>query len=211
MLYVGGCSKEKQEVIENSSGGVNLICNLSQIELEDEHTEDARSLVAYMTSEQSELTSWYFESGCSRHMTGEQQVLTSYTEISGGKVMFGDGGKGSVRGVGDVKYPDQPSLVNVYYVQGLKANLISISHLCDEGLKVVFTKTKCQAIDDKRNIVLEGIRSGNNYYMWKPSNTCMSASESQLNLWCKRMDHMYVNGMQRIVKANVVRGVPKLN
>lgn len=169
-----------------------------------------RSLVAYMSAGESNLTPWYFDSGCSRHMTGSRQVLTTYHVISSGKVTFGDGAKGTVLGVGNVKSQDQPDLVSVYLVDGLKANLISISQLCDEGLKVVFTKIDCQALDDKGNMVLEGIRSGNNCYMWRPSKTCFSATESQLDLWHKRMGHMNVNGMQRIVKANVVRGVPKL-
>lgn len=91
-------------------------------------------------------------------------------------------------------------MVNVYDVEGLKANLISISQLRDEWLKVVFTNTECQGIDTKGNVVLEGV----------PSNVCKSASQSQLDMWHKRMGHMNVNGLQRIVKANVVRGVPKL-
>lgn len=118
---------------------------------------------------------------------------------------FGDGGKGKIRGIGNIDILEQPSLVNVYYVEGLKANLISISQLSDKGFKVVFTKTKFQAIDTKGNVVFEGVRFGNNCYMWKPSNVCMSASESQLDMWHKHMGHMNVNGFQRIVKANVVR------
>lgn len=86
-------------------------------------------------------------------------------------------------------------MVNVYDVEGLKANLISISQLRDEGLKVVFTKTECQGIDTKGNVVLEGVRSGNNCYMWKPSNVCKAASEFQLDMWHKRMGHMNVNGL----------------
>lgn len=166
----------KHKVVEEPSDGIELLCNLSLFELEDEPTEDVQSLVAYMSSKKSQVTSWYFDSGCSRHLTGKQQVLTSYTEISGGKVTFGDGGNGTVRGVGNVKDSNQPSLINVYYVEDLKANLISISQLCDEGLEIVFTKTDCQAINDKGNIILEEIRYGNNCYMWKPSNTCLSAT-----------------------------------
>lgn len=90
-------------------------------------------------------------------MTDMQQVLITYNEIGGGKVTFGDGGKGSVRGIKHIKDLDQSTLINVYYVEGLKANLISISQLCDEDLKVVFTKIDCQAIDDKGNVVLEGM------------------------------------------------------
>lgn len=209
-VQIGESECTQSNKIKEMNDEINLTCNLSCFEPEREASEFVNSLVAYMSSGNSEVTPWYFDSGCSRHMTGAKQVLTTYNEINGGKVTFGDGGKGNVRGIGHVKDPEQPDLVNVYYVEGLKANLISISQLCDEGLKVIFTKTDCQAIDSVGNVILEGIRSGNNCYMWKPPNKCMSASESQLDLWHKRMGHMNVNGLQRIVKANVVRGVPKL-
>lgn len=34
-------------------------------------------------------------------------------------------------------------LSNVYLDEGLRANLISINQLCDDGLKVVFTSDRC--------------------------------------------------------------------
>lgn len=85
---------------------------------------------------------------------------------------------------------DLPRLVNVFFVDGLKANLISVSQLCDEGLRVTFDKKECQDINEKGNIVLCGYRSGNNCYMLKPSNPCMSAKESRINLWHKKLGHM---------------------
>jgi len=90
-----------------------------------------------------------------------------------------------------------------YYVEGLKANLISISQLCDDGLKVTFTKTDCQAMDENKNAVLSGLRSGNNCYMWTTSDTCLSATISDLELWHKRLGHMDVQSLVKIVNARV--------
>ena len=97
-----------------------------------------------------------------------------------------------------------------YYVEGLKANLISISQLWYDGLKVTFTKTDCQAMDENKNAVLSGLRSGNNCYMWTTSDTCLSATVSDLELWHKRLGHMNVQSLVQIVNAGVVRGVQKL-
>lgn len=44
--------------------------------------------------------------------------------------------------------------MNVYLVQGLKANLISVSQLCDEGLMVVFTSVECKAVDNNEKTIL---------------------------------------------------------
>lgn len=89
--------------------------------------------------ESHEEQPWYFDSGCCRHMTGNQQCFQNYSPVKGGNVTFGDGGQGKIQGVGNIERADQPQLVKVYYVVRLKATLISISQLCDEGLKVVFT------------------------------------------------------------------------
>ena len=168
--------------------------------------------VAYTSTDNSVTTEvpWYFDSGCSRHMTGTLSCLDKVEYIKGGKVTFGDGGYGKIRGVGNTNRADLPNLINVYFVDGLKANLISVSQLCDEGLQVIFDKKECRAVNEKGTIVLVGFRSENNCYMWKPSNQCMSAKESQSDLWHKKLGHMNTNGLSRLVRAEVVRGVPML-
>ena len=59
-------------------------------------------------------------------------------------------------------------------------------------------------------MVICGVRSGNNCYIWKPSHLCYSAKESKLDLWHKKLGHMNTNGLTRLVNAEVVRGVPEL-
>lgn len=82
---------------------------------------------------------WYFDSGCSRHMTGNDDNLNEVSKVKGGKVTFGDGGYGVIQGKGTTCSSEFPKLVNVYFVKTLKENLISVSQLCDEGLTVVFS------------------------------------------------------------------------
>jgi len=53
-------------------------------------------------------------------------------------------------------------------VKGLTTNLISISQLCDQGLKVIFSKSECLVIDIEFNVQIKGERSKNDCYLWKP-------------------------------------------
>ncbi|CAA7039083.1 unnamed protein product [Microthlaspi erraticum] len=99
---------------------------------------------------------WYFDSGCSRHMTGMKENLQDVKQLKGGKVTFGCGTKGTIQGKGRTS-EEQPQLMNVYLVQGLKSNLISVSQLCDEGLTVWFNKLECKAIDADGKAVLRGV------------------------------------------------------
>ncbi|KAG7547174.1 Zinc finger CCHC-type [Arabidopsis suecica] len=191
---------------------IDLTCNVTIVQLdESDEDKDFTAKVAYTSTDGTASNPWYFDSGCSRHMTGDSDVLSTFTEEASGKVTFGDGGNGRIRGKGNIERDDQPSLINVYYVEGLKANLISISQLCDDGLKVIFTRTDCKAVDENGNTVLCGVRSGNNCYMWKSSDICLSVSVNDLELWHKRLGHMNVQTLIKIVNAGVVRGVPKLS
>ncbi|KAG9458352.1 hypothetical protein H6P81_002860 [Aristolochia fimbriata] len=102
---------------------------------------------------------WYFDSGCSRHMTGKSDLLSNISYTESGQVTFGDGGKGTITGKGTLNVDGLPRLQNVLLVQGLKANLISISQLCDENLQVHFTSDKCLVADHESNLVMEGVRT----------------------------------------------------
>lgn len=54
--------------------------------------------VAYTSTSANDEGSWYFDNGCSRHMTGHQSVLDEYIGERVGKVKFGGGSKGNIKG-----------------------------------------------------------------------------------------------------------------
>ncbi|CAM8999208.1 unnamed protein product [Rhodiola kirilowii] len=87
--------------------------------------------VAVSSTSHLEKLRWYFDSGCSRHMTGNPQFLIEVEKIQGNYVTFGDGVEGRVLGRGTLNVPGLPRLKDVSLVKGLQANLISISQLCD--------------------------------------------------------------------------------
>ena len=96
--------------------------------------------VAYTSLKAITTDSWYFDSGCSKYMIGKGKYLTDYHIIAESHVSFGDGEKGRVLGKETLNADGFPRLNNVLHVEGLKANLISISQLCDQKLNVKFTK-----------------------------------------------------------------------
>ena len=70
---------------------------------------------------------WYLDSGCSRHMTGNKGLFKTLFEGKIGTVTFGDGSKSVIRGIGTVDISGLPVFEDIWYVDGLKANLLSIS------------------------------------------------------------------------------------
>ncbi|CAL9020442.1 unnamed protein product [Prunus brigantina] len=63
----------------------------------------------------SNTNSWYFDSGCSKHMFGHKSVFSSLSPFDGGTVTFGRGHKSQVVGKGNVCIPGLPNRAyNVY-------------------------------------------------------------------------------------------------
>lgn len=107
---------------------------------------------------------WYFDSGCSRHMTGNSLLFAELNVCRIGRVTFGDDVKGNVVGKRNIDRPRVPEINNVHLVEGLSANLISINQLCDQGFMVNFSKDSCEVLDAEKNTMMTGTRLSNNCY-----------------------------------------------
>lgn len=89
-------------------------------------------------------------------MTGNKLVFTSLDENLGGFVTFSDGSKLQVQGIGNNNTLGINQLQNFLYFEGLKANLIRISQLCDDQHIVHFTKMECNIFEKLGDFVFKG-------------------------------------------------------
>jgi hypothetical protein len=85
-------------------------------------------------------SSWIIDSGCTNHMMGEK-MFTSYIKNKGSQdtIIFGDGNQGKVKGLGKIAITREHSISNVFLVESLGYNLLSISQLCHMGYNCLFT------------------------------------------------------------------------
>ncbi|XP_021732310.1 uncharacterized protein LOC110699127 [Chenopodium quinoa] len=103
---------------------------------------------------------------------------------------------------------------NVFLVEGLKHNLLSISQFCDKGNSVSFTSNKCRIIhNDTWNIILERTCEGNTYIVDlnevpNSSLTCLSVIEDDPLLWHRRFGHASFSLLDKIRSKNLVEGLP---
>src|SRR4051812_35927638 len=68
------------------------------------------ALIAHTSLRVSAKEDWYFDSGCSRHMTGIKNLLVDIKNHSTSYVTFGDGAKGEIKGVGKLDCSGVPNL-----------------------------------------------------------------------------------------------------
>ncbi|GJW52835.1 putative ribonuclease H-like domain-containing protein [Tanacetum coccineum] len=133
----------------------------------------------------------YVDSGCSRHMTGNMSYLSDFKEFDGGYVTFGGGAKGGkITGKGTLK-TGKLDFEDVYFVKELH-----YAGVCQVLLKVP-RKNNMYSVDIK-NIVP------------KESLTCLVAKATldESMLWHRRLGHVNFKTINKLVKENLVRGLP---
>ncbi|GJZ38627.1 ribonuclease H-like domain-containing protein [Tanacetum coccineum] len=160
------------------------------------------------------------DSGCSRHMTGNKCYLTEYKDYDGGFVSFGDG-KGRISSKGKIK-TGTLDFDDVYFCKELKYNLFSVSQMCDKKNNVLFTNTECLVLSynfkllDESQVLLRVIRKDKIYsvdlYGVVPTRglSCLFAKAiiDEYNLWHRRLGYINYKTMNKLVRGNLVRGLP---
>nr|GEZ79621.1 putative ribonuclease H-like domain-containing protein [Tanacetum cinerariifolium] len=129
----------------------------------------------------------------------------------GGKIT----GKGKIK-TGKLDFDD------VYFVKELKFNLFSVSQMCDKKNSVLFIDTECLVLSsdfklsDASQVLLRVPRENNMYNVNLkniiPSGdlTCLFAKATldESNLWHRRLGHVNFKTINKLVKGNLVRGLP---
>ncbi|XP_075483595.1 uncharacterized protein LOC142523747 [Primulina tabacum] len=146
--------------------------------------KDSRSGLGYVES-MYEHGAWYFDSECSRHMTGSKEHLIDYLEVKSGRVTYGGGAKGRIVGKGTLNFDGLPVLHNVLHVEGLNSNLISISQLCDDDLHEL-------------GLLIIAI-------LWEKVMIAWSAKVRNLDLWHQKLGHVSFKTLKNLCKFEVVR------
>jgi hypothetical protein len=74
-------------------------------------------------------------------MTGEKKMFTSYVKNKDSHVtsIFGDRNQGKVKGIGKIAITTDHSISNVFLVESIGYNLLSVSQLCHMGYNCLFT------------------------------------------------------------------------
>nr|GEU87946.1 hypothetical protein [Tanacetum cinerariifolium] len=162
------------------------------------------------------------DSGCSRHMTGNMSYLSDFEKLNGGYVTFGSNPKGGkISRKGKIR-TEKLDFNDVYFVKELKFNLFSVSQMCDKKNSVLFTDTECLVLTpefklpDENQVLLRVPRENNMYDVdlknIVPSGdlTCLFAKATidESNLLHRRLGHINFKTMNKLVKGNLVRGLP---
>jgi hypothetical protein len=89
------------------------------------------------------------------------------------------------------------------YVEGLKANLLSISQFCDNDLVVQFSKNECNIFDSSGKWLMGGEITVDNCcglpgVTTDPLIFCNKATIDESELWHQRLGHLNFSDMLKI-------------
>nr|GFC27459.1 ribonuclease H-like domain-containing protein [Tanacetum cinerariifolium] len=148
--------------------------------------------------------------------------LSDFEELNGGYVTFGGNPKGGkITRKGKIK-TGKLDFDDVYFVKELKFNLFNVSQMCDKKNNVLFTNTECLVLSSDFKLsdasqVLLRVPRENNMYNVNLRNIVPSgdltylfakATIDESNLWHRRLGHVNFKTINKLVKGNLVRGLP---
>ena len=139
------------------------------------------------------------------------------TKEKGGQVTFGENTKGKIIGSGKVGKNLSSCIDDVILIDRLVYNLLTISQLCDKGHRVTFDFQVCTIFQPKCESMKFTGKRFNNMYMIDlddptHDNLCLSINKEDLTqLWHRRLGHASYNVLHKLVKYDMVRGLPEIS
>ncbi|GJY82694.1 retrovirus-related pol polyprotein from transposon TNT 1-94 [Tanacetum coccineum] len=155
---------------------------------------------------------WIQDSGCTRNMTGNKDLFSSYKPFDGGNMLFGGNTKRKIIDKGTISH-NSLTINDVSHVENLSFNLLSIGQICDKKCNVLFSETGSKII--KNGITLgKGIRKNGLYFM-KMGNSpkdalFLTSIDDTSTLWHRRLGHANMRLIQSLSSKELVRNLTKL-
>ncbi|GKB14342.1 retrovirus-related pol polyprotein from transposon TNT 1-94 [Tanacetum coccineum] len=160
-------------------------------EEDDEKTKDETCLVAQASNEiclgvDLEPDEWIKDNGCSKHMTGNRKLFSTYKAYNRDNVIIGS---------------------------NLRGNIIGKGKICDNKCRVTFSEHDSEITKDGK-VIGRGIRKKGLYVMKlgnKPKDKiCLATIDENSTLWHRRLGHANMRLIQSLASKELVRNLPKL-
>ncbi|GJS02960.1 retrovirus-related pol polyprotein from transposon TNT 1-94 [Tanacetum coccineum] len=186
-------------------------------EEDDEKAKDETCLMAHASSEicigvDLEPVEWIKDSGCSKHMTGNRKLFSTYKAYNGCNNIFGSNLCGNIIGKGTISHGSL-KIANVEHVDNLRFNLLSVGQICDSKCKVIFFENDSEIVKEGK-VIGSGFRKKGLYAMnlgTKPKDKiCLATIDENFTLWRRRLGHANIRLIQLFASKELVRNLPKL-
>ncbi|MCO5559738.1 hypothetical protein L7F22_013340 [Adiantum nelumboides] len=167
---------------------------------------------------------WYFDSGASSHITSRKDLFCSLDAAPAGKkVTCANNASYSIKGVGKILITISDGsnlcLPDVLYVPGIKKNLLSVSSLAKNGLRVIFEDDRCIVRDQENgySLITTGTLENGLFVLdryEKQIHACIAEIKTQAmqdaELWNARFGHVGYGSLMTLQCHNMVHDLSLL-
>lgn len=105
-------------------------------------------------------------------------------------------------------------ITDVYYISGLRNNLLSIGQLQQKNLTTLFSKDSCKFYHENKGLIMSSQVSSNRMYVIYAAVVipmCLKgACTSDTKLWHYRYAHLSLKGLDTLAKKDMFKGLPIL-
>jgi hypothetical protein len=151
-------------------------------------------------------------------MIGTKEWLFDFDDSVRESVKLGDDSRMQIKGKGNLKLCINgltQVITEVYYIPGLKNNLLSIGQLQEKGLSIHIEDDYCKVYHKQRELLLMTTTMSSNrmFIIYAPVIMPMCFKVTQMDnteLWHNRYAHLSFKGLNTLVKKDMVQGLPKL-
>ena len=161
---------------------------------------------------------WYLDNGTSNHMSGNRLFFYELDETILGKVKFGDDSRIDIKGKGYVRFNfnngEKKVLNNVYYIPGLRINIVSLGQATEVGCEVRMKDETLTLFDRNGRLMVKTTQTKNILYkvvLQADQLHCLQiASAGGPSMWYARLGHINGEKLKMMINMELVVGVPKL-
>lgn len=110
---------------------------------------------------------------------------------------------------------------DVYFVPGLKNNLLSVGQLQEKGLRIIIEEGVCEVWHkEEKRMIMHSTMSNNRMFIILAivreakeveEERCLQVMEKTNDLWHRRYGHLNNKGLRTLGEKDMVIGIPKLN
>ncbi|CAL2266063.1 unnamed protein product [Prunus armeniaca] len=163
--------------------------------------------------------SWYIDSGCSNHMTGDEGLLVNIQRDLTSKVKMGTGEVVPVAGKGTLVIKTKlgkKHIHEVMLVPGLEEKLLSVGQMMEHGYHLVFGGNMVNVYDDQslENLIVRVQMTNNRCFpltMMLARDMALRTSVSHcLQTWHKSLGHLNERSIKMLENQGMVHGLPHL-
>jgi len=161
---------------------------------------------------------WFFDSGCSNHMSGIKTWFSDMDETFKHSVKLGNNARMMVHGKGSIKLKINglvQVIKDVYYVPDLSNNLLSIGQLQERKLKIVIEDNTCRIYHPIKGVIMDTKMSANRMFAilgrTTDAESCFQAITSEdTHRWHCRYAHLNFKSLKTLYSKNMVIGLPHI-